>query len=90
MRWTIGVINCNHFFFCLSGEPALEIVQFHPVLLEDVDEKQTRQQSMKHLCAMVNPWSHRIVELFQLEKTFSMIEYNSKPNTAKSTAKPCL
>jgi len=29
------------------------------------------------------------IESFRLEKTFKIIEPNCKPNTAKSTTKPC-
>jgi len=33
--------------------------------------------------------SHRIIELFMLEKTFKIMESNHKPTTAKFTTKPC-
>ena len=32
---------------------------------------------------------YRIIESFRLEKTFKIIESNHKPNTARSTTKPC-
>jgi len=30
-----------------------------------------------------------VIEQFRLEKTFKIIESNCKPNTVKSTTKPC-
>ena len=33
--------------------------------------------------------NHRFIESFRLERTFKIIESNRKPNTAKSTTKPC-
>jgi len=32
---------------------------------------------------------HRIIESLRLEKALKIIESNHKPNTAKSTTKPC-
>jgi len=33
--------------------------------------------------------NHRLMESFRLEKTLKIIKSNHKPNTAKSTTKPC-
>jgi len=33
--------------------------------------------------------THRITESFRLERTFKIVEFIHKPNTPKSTTKPC-
>jgi len=40
-------------------------------------------------CVCTYGLNHRIIELFSLEKTSKIIEFNHKNNTAKSTTKPC-
>jgi len=45
---------------------------------------QMQENSLSEVCEKC-----RITESFKLEKTFKTIESNHKPNTAKSTTKPC-
>jgi len=50
---------------------------------------QSNKLSNERIIPPSHTWNHRIIEPFRLEKTSKISESNHKPNTDKSTTKPC-
>jgi len=65
------------------------VASAHTELSTDQTRLLKQAEPSKPFQAIAMKCNYRIIESFRLERTFKITESNHKPNTVKSTTKPC-